>query len=94
MRMTPEEVEVRVWAFVVVSITVMVLTIGIGLMWLVGFEPQDAELAPIDAVFLEILKAIAFMGVGTLGGIAGRKVISKGVETVYQKGQDDAGNTP
>jgi hypothetical protein len=92
--MTAEEVEVRVWAFVVVSITVMVLTIGIGLMWLVGFEPQDPELAPIDAVFLEILKAIAFMGVGTLGGIAGRKVISKGVETVYQKGQDDAGNTP
>jgi hypothetical protein len=94
MRMTPEDIEVRVWAFVVVSITVMVLTIGIGLMWLVGFEPQDPELAPIDAVFLEILKAIAFMGVGTLGGIAGRKVISKGVETVYQKGQDDAGNTP
>ena len=94
MRMTPEDIEVRVWAFVVVSITVMVLTIGIGLMWLVGFEPQDPELSPIDAVFLEILKAIAFMGVGTLGGIAGRKVISKGVETVYQKGQDDAGNTP
>jgi hypothetical protein len=89
MRMTPEEVEVRVWAFVVVSITVMVLTIGIGLMWLVGFEPQDPELAPIDAVFLEILKAIAFMGVGTLGGIAGRKVISKGVETVVRK-EDDA----
>jgi hypothetical protein len=89
MRMTPEDIEVRVWAFVVVSITVMVLTIGIGLMWLVGFEPQDPELAPIDAVFLEILKAIAFMGVGTLGGIAGRKVISKGVETVVRK-EDDA----
>jgi len=94
MRLSPEDIEVRVWAFVVVCITIMVLTIGIGLMWLVGFEPQDPDLAPIDAVFLEILKAIAFMGVGTLGGIAGRKVISKGVETVYQKGQDDAGNTP
>jgi hypothetical protein len=92
--MTPEDLEVRVWAFVVVCITIMVLTIALGLMWLVGFEPQDPELAPIDAVFLEILKAIAFMGVGTLGGIAGRKVISKSVETVYQKGQDDAGNTP
>jgi hypothetical protein len=89
MRLSPEDIEVRVWAFVVVSITVMVLTIGIGLMWLVGFEPQDPELAPIDAVFLEILKAIAFMGVGTLGGIAGRKVISKGVETVARK-EDDA----
>ncbi len=92
--MTPEDIEVRVWAFVVVCITVMVLTIGIGLMWLVGFEPQDPDLAPIDAVFLEILKAIAFMGVGTLGGIAGRKVISKGVETVYRKGPDDVSNTP
>jgi hypothetical protein len=94
MRLSPEDIEVRVWAFVVISITIVVAVIGIGLMWLVGFEPQPPELAPIDAVFLEILKAIAFMGVGTLGGIAGRKVISKGVETVYQKGQDDAGNTP
>jgi hypothetical protein len=76
MRMTPEDLEVRVWAFVVVSITIMVLVIGIGLMYLVGFEPQPPELAPIDAVFLEILKAIAFMGVGTLGGIAGRKAIT------------------
>jgi hypothetical protein len=88
--MAPEEVEVRVWAFVVVCITIMVFVIGVGLMWLVGFEPQPPELAPIDAVFLEILKAIAFMGVGTLGGIAGRKVIAKGVETVYKKGEDDA----
>ncbi len=76
MRLSAEEIEVRVWGFVVVSITIMVLTIGIGLMWLVGFEEQPPELAPIDAVFLEILKAIAFMGVGTLGGIAGRKAIT------------------
>jgi len=82
MRMTPEDIEVRVWAFVVCAITIVVAVIGIGLMWLVGFEPQPPELAPIDAVFLEILKAIAFMGVGTLGGIAGRKVIAKGVEAV------------
>jgi len=82
MRMSPEDIEVRVWAFVVISITIVVAVIGIGLMWLVGFEPQPPELAPIDAVFLEILKAIAFRGVGTLGGIAGRKVITKGVEAV------------
>jgi hypothetical protein len=88
MRLSPEDIEVRVWAFVVISITIMVLVIGVGLMWLVGFEPQPPELAPIDAVFLEILKAIAFMGVGTLGGIAGRKVIAKGVETVTRKDND------
>jgi predicted membrane protein len=89
MRMTPEDIEIRVWAFVVVSITVMVLTIGIGLMYLVGFEPQDPELAPIDAVFLEILKAIAFMGVGTLGGIAGRKSMTNVAHKIAEKQKDE-----
>ena len=72
-RPTVEEVEVQVWAFVVRSIAFMVMVIAFGTLWLIGFEKQDAELAPIDAIFLEILKAIAFMGVGTLGGISGRK---------------------
>jgi hypothetical protein len=75
-RPTVEEVEVQVWAFVVRSITIMVMVIAFGTLWLIGFEKQDAELAPIDAIFLEILKAIAFMGVGTLGGISGRKATS------------------
>ena len=93
MRMTPEEVEVRVWAFVVISITIVVAVIGVGLMYMVGFVEQPPELAPIDAVFLEILKAIAFMGVGTLGGIAGRKAISAVAEKVADKDEEqkDAG---
>ena len=85
MRMTPEDIEVRVWAFVVTCITIMVLTIGIGLMYMVGFVEQPPELAPIDAVFLEILKAIAFMGVGTLGGIAGRKAITNVAQKIAEK---------
>jgi hypothetical protein len=70
---TVEEVEVQVWAFVVKSITVMVLGIAFGVLYAVALVPEDNALAPIDAVFLEILKAIAFMGVGTMGGISGRK---------------------
>lgn len=67
------DIETAVWAFVVKSITVMVLGIAFGVLWLIGFEKQDEALAPIDAVFLEILKAIAFMGVGAMGAISGRK---------------------
>lgn len=89
MRMSPEEIEVRVWAFVVILISVMVFVIGVGLMWLVGFEEQPPELAPIDAVFLEILKAIAFMGVGTLGGIAGRKAITNAAQKIADKQEKD-----
>ena len=72
-KLTEEEIEVRTWSFVVRSITCMVMTIAFGVLWLIGFEKQDEVLAPIDAVFLEILKAIAFMGVGAMGAISGRK---------------------
>lgn len=71
--LTEAEIEVRTWSFVVRSITCMVLIIAFGVLWLIGFEKQDEVLAPIDAVFLEILKAIAFMGVGAMGAISGRK---------------------
>ena len=70
---TVEEIEANVWAFVVKSITTMVMIIAFGVLWLIGFEEQSGDLAPIDAVFLEILKAIAFMGVGAMGAISGRK---------------------
>jgi hypothetical protein len=53
-----------------------VLGIAFGVLYAIAFEEQSTVLAPIDAVFLEILKAIAFMGVGTLGGISGRKAVS------------------
>ena len=85
---TVEEVEVQVWAFVVRSITIMVMVIAFGVLWLIGFEKQDAELAPIDGVFLEILKAIAFMGVGTLGGISGRKATAAVAKAIVGEGKD------
>lgn len=80
-----DEIEVRVWAFVVKSITVLVLVIAFGVLWLIGFEEQSEALAPIDAVFLEILKAIAFMGVGTLGGISGRKAVNAVAKKVTEE---------
>jgi hypothetical protein len=74
--LNPDEIEVRVWAFVVKSVTILVLGIAFGVMYAIAFETQSETLAPIDAVFLEILKAVAFMGVGTLGGISGRKAVA------------------
>jgi hypothetical protein len=87
-RPTVEEVEVQVWAFVVRSIAFMVMVIAFGTLWLIGFEKQESELAPIDAIFLEILKAIAFMGVGTLGGISGRKASNAIAKAIV--GEEDA----
>lgn len=75
-RMTAEEIEADVWSFVVKGLVIMVLGIAFGCLYAVAFVPEDAVLAPIDAVLLEILKAIAFMGVGSLGTVSGRKGVS------------------
>jgi uncharacterized RDD family membrane protein YckC len=87
---TVEEVEVQVWAFVVKSITIMVLGIAFGVLYAVALVPEDNALAPIDAVFLEILKAIAFMGVGTMGGISGRKATNAIAKAIV--GEENATN--
>ena len=89
IKLTPEEIEVRTWAFVVRGIFIMVFFIAMGVLYSVAFEPQEETLAPIDAVFLEIPNAIAFRGVGTLGGIAGRKVISTAAEAIGTKEEED-----
>ena len=73
-RMTSEEIEIRIWAFIVVILSTMLFLIALGVMWAVAYEDQGMELAPIDGIFLEILKAVAYMSIGTLGGIAGRKI--------------------
>ena len=90
MRMTPEDIEIRVWAFIVVCIMTMLFIIAVGILWAVAFETQSMELAPIDSIFLEILKAIAYMSVGTLGGIAGRKVAKKAGEALGEEKEDDS----
>ena len=69
-------VEIVLNAVVVKAIAIMVLGIAFGCLYAVAFVPEDATLAPIDAVLLEILKAIAFMGVGSMGTVAGRKGVS------------------
>lgn len=73
-RMTSEEIEIRIWAFIVVILSTMLFVIALGVLWAVAYEEQNMELAPIDGIFLEILKAVAYMSIGTLGGIAGRKI--------------------
>ena len=90
--LTADEIEVRVWAFVVKAITSMVFLIAMGVLYAIAFEEQSAVLAPIDAVFLEILKAIAFMGVGTLGGISGRKASSAIAQAIVGEEEEAKGD--
>lgn len=72
-RMSTEEVEVRVWAGVVLALIVILVGSTFGILYAVTFVDQSGELAKIDEVYLGILKDIMLLCIGAVGGIAGRK---------------------
>lgn len=79
--MTNEDIETRVWAVIVLSLTgilvVSVLSIILGVM----FVEHDMErMSPIDEAFLGILKDVMLLCIGAIGGVVGRKSLSTALE--------------
>jgi len=73
-KMTTEEIEVRVWAVIVLTLAAILLFSVISIIGGVLFVDQDKErIAPIDQAFLAILKDIMLLCIGAVGGIVGRK---------------------
>lgn len=72
--MTTEEIEVRVWAIIVLSLTLILLLSTFGIIIGVMFVEHDMnQIAPIDEHFLAILRDIMLLCIGAVGGIVGRK---------------------
>jgi len=72
--MTTEEIEVRVWAIIVLSLTAILLLSTFGIIVGVMFVEHDMnQIAPIDEHFLAILRDIMLLCIGAVGGIVGRK---------------------
>lgn len=73
-RWTTEEIEVRVWAAIVLSLTTILLLSTFGIIMGVMFIEHDmGAIAPIDEHFLAILRDIMLLCIGAVGGIVGRK---------------------
>ena len=73
-RMTTEEIEVRVWAWIVMILSSILLISVVGILLGVMFIEHDmSAIAPIDEAFLKILENIMLLCIGAIGGIVGRK---------------------
>jgi hypothetical protein len=73
-RMTTEEIEVRVWAWIVMILASILLLSVAAILGAVIFIEQDMDkIAPIDEAFLAIMKDIMLLCIGAVGGIVGRK---------------------
>ena len=72
--LTTEEIEVRVWAAIVMVLAAILLISVVAILLAVMFVDQDMErIAPIDQAFLGIMKDVMLLCIGAIGGIVGRK---------------------
>jgi hypothetical protein len=68
--LTTEEVEVRIWGFVVVVVTCILCFIVIALLYSVTFVTQPIKsMAPIDQAYTKMLNDIVLLIVGGIGGV-------------------------
>ena len=75
-RLSVEEIEVRIWATVVIAITLILFFIVIALLYSVTFVVQPIKsMAPIDQAYTKMLNDIVLLLVGGIGGIVGKRVV-------------------
>ena len=79
--MTNEDIETRVWATIVLSLTAILVVSVFSIIFGVMFVEHDMEkISPIDEAFLGILKDVMLLCIGAIGGIVGRKSLSTALE--------------
>ena len=75
-RLTADQIEVRIWGFVVVMITIILAGIVFALLYSVTFVTQPIKsMAPIDMAYTKMLNDIVLLIVGGIGGIVGKRAV-------------------
>ncbi|CAB4131276.1 hypothetical protein UFOVP133_59 [uncultured Caudovirales phage] len=73
-KLTAEDIEVRIWGFVVVAVTMILCFIVVALLYSVTFVVQPIKsMAPIDMAYTKMLNDIVLLIVGGIGGVIGKK---------------------
>jgi hypothetical protein len=76
-KLTAEEIEVRIWGFVVIAVTMILFVIVIALLYSVTFVTQPIKsMAPIDMAYTKMLNDIVLLVVGGIGGVMSKRVVS------------------
>ncbi len=89
-RMTVEQIQVRVWAVVILTIAfVFASTVLIAIISLIFTIQPMLRMAPIDAIFAKQVNDAMLLSGGVLGGVAGMTFVNAGVNYVYKKLTDE-----
>ena len=81
-RLTNEDIETRIWAFVVIMVTLILAGIVFALLYSVTFVVQPIKsMAPIDQAYTKMLNDIVLLIVGGIGGVIGKKGVGAVVQS-------------
>lgn len=93
-RLTAEEIEVRVWAFVIIILVTILLGAMVAFLYSVTYVTQPmAGMAPIDKIYTQQISTIMVFITGVLGGVAGRSGI-KAVANAVAKAEANDNDEP
>ena len=94
-RLTAEEIEVRVWAFVIVVLVSILLGAMAMFLYSVTYVTQPMSgMAPIDKVYTSQISTIMVFITGVLGGVAGRSGIKAVANAVAKAEANDTDEPP
>ena len=94
-RLTAEEIEVRVWAFVIVVLVSILLGAMAMFLYSVTYVTQPMSgMAPIDKIYTSQISTIMVFITGVLGGVAGRSGIKAVANAVASAQSTDIDETP
>ena len=94
-RLTAEEIEVRVWAFVIVILVTILLGAMVAFLYSVTYVTQPmAGMAPIDKIYTQQISTIMVFITGVLGGVAGRSGIKAVANAVAKAEANDTDEPP
>jgi hypothetical protein len=81
--LTAEAIEVRVWGFVVIMVTLILCFIVIALLYSVTFVTQPIKsMAPIDQAYTKMLNDIVLLIVGGIGGVMTKRAVGAGARAL------------
>ena len=88
--LTAEEIEVRVWAAVVIIVAFILAGIVAFMLYSLAFVTQPIKtMAPIDQAFTKMLNDIILLIVGGIGGVMSKKGVQSLSENLASKQQQD-----
>jgi len=94
-RLTAEEIEIRVWAFVIVVLVTILLGAMAMFLYSVTYVTQPMSgMAPIDKIYTSQISTIMVFITGVLGGVAGRSGIKAVANAVATSQSTDIDEPP